>query len=1635
MADASLADMEKQLADHAAAVKALKAKIAERKAKAAAAPPPPPAPAPAPREAPVFVRKVAAPLLLTGGDVRGSGGHILKPFSTAHRAYAEAHAHVRDHASWTKYYNPASGKFEHKSSKVNGARLYHVRLAGGRIQPPRGYFFNAVTNQLVDEDAVLTKRGEVRAAFAGMAVKNRLIKAKVEEEVSATCFLYYRMTKPDPTNPEREVPMDAAAFAERHDPSLKHVSDIDGNYYQEQRRCAIITSKSALEPWLPTGKVWWFMRMSEPAYVPLEVVLSSPVADARIATSHSYETLGGFFRYTSNLAAMKFEDVKELGSVPADNVLTTQNHGRARGLYGSWLDIARDPDAKTLETWLKTPVVADAEMPAGTGCVYDFIIRTFEPSFTKLQATPVNASKGYTTGRYPHVRMTPKWLYEEVFHKGEAYDADNLGLSLADTRKFFEEFRVSLFVLDITGRMVEEACVIFSEADANKHLRPPAAYVIHHGEHVFPVEGEEMVKRITQLAWNSNSYLWRPLHAEQLGKEERAVPSARFHVPDEKKETPVVWLNNLDALTTLDVKVPKLDNKTGAVRLHAITGEPLFHDHLRVAMPVALEVALVELVTRANYEPKVMLDGAGDFLSLIVKVDGVKISISAPWALVPAPPEGDAKPFLPSEELFRLYCEHDRKFQLALCTKQTLSRYSPSVVAAFFGRSEMSKYSTGQLYRGSLRYSAVTRGELPEAITAIDRTKSYTSLLMEMDYVPVFTPFCEFEPYLYLAPLPKPAPALPKVSGDDPHPIDCDAHSYASDPSPSPQATPKRALKPEEFVFKRDGEELVRHYVLGDGKPLVQPELDFEPAVLSGGGGGAELDPDAWREYTTKNLEDVVRGFRREGKSNAEIEAVLVEELGQPRARAVSVMTPLRDRHAFYLVQRVGTLFPDDPRFLLLDQDYNLLTFETWLIVRDWPCSSTLAVLRPFNLVKTGLRSIVKSLWGSALTPHVKKFLANKHVGITGKLFNTRSDTLTFTSKPEAVRVAEEIGGQLVTQTFQGVEFHFVTRRWETALKEGFYPAHLRVLDGQRRVLYEKAVEVGKPILAVDTDCLYYAGHEPELDTPKRNSFEGVGTWERKLAEGVKFCAPPFQRTFTEARLPRFVEEPEVTALSVADEFDTEEFVELFEEHNRVLVLASIPGAGKTYSLLKYFQPLGDKALVVTPYNALACDLMSCKEGCAGGDACVCVKAHTAITFHRLIGARAHGEEEDEEEEEEETNGRAPKEHDISGVTHILFDEVFCFNPLQLAQLQKFMDDNALMPDGTPRKFFAAGDKNQNAPIYASCLNRLEMKAYYSRAVAMLFPNHLTLKVCKRVPVHQRERMNAIRDAVLNTDEDLLSIAKRFFKPISKLFQVTGYAVCSTNAEARAVNEFRQQRVAEALEKQGVEVVRVDGRIYYEGQTLRCRKFHRKPRIYINYNYRVAGFERKGDVVTGIFLDGVDSAEDFPWALSLVRKLFDYSFAHTCHSLQGMSASGGITIFGLELPWNAREWFYTALTRTMDLDLVFYWDVDARGSVTELAVVKKAQFRLALEARLPGYRAQDEKAGRAWNEGDYVDGDHIMELMEAQWGKCAHCQAWLPTSWEEGDAGMPTIDRLNNNFAHIRGNCALACLRCNRARH
>jgi hypothetical protein len=182
-------------------------------------------------------------------------------------------------------------------------------------------------------------------------------------------------------------------------------------------------------------------------------------------------------------------------------------------------------------------------------------------------------------------------------------------------------------------------------------------------------------------------------------------------------------------------------------------------------------------------------------------------------------------------------------------------------------------------------------------------------------------------------------------------------------------------------------------------------------------------------------------------------------------------------------------------------------------------------------------------------------------------------------------------------------------------------------------------VEVGKPVLGVKTDCLYFAGHDPALDKPKVGTFEAIGSWHVEKATGHPTKAH-FERIFQDGWLPPIDNEPDVLTIVPANEYDAAEFALIFESNSNVLVLADIPGAGKTYALKTYMRDKGAAALFVTPYNALADDLKK-------GDNPV----YDAITFHRLLGLLAHGEEA-EESVDEEGNVKV-RGHDISGVTHI----------------------------------------------------------------------------------------------------------------------------------------------------------------------------------------------------------------------------------------------------------------------------------------------------------------------------------------------------------------------------------------------
>ena len=114
--------------------------------------------------------------------------------------------------------------------------------------------------------------------------------------------------------------------------------------------------------------------------------------------------------------------------------------------------------------------------------------------------------------------------------------------------------------------------------------------------------------------------------------------------------------------------------------------------------------------------------------------------------------------------------------------------------------------------------------------------------------------------------------------------------------------------------------------------------------------------------------------------------------------RIANLMATERDRWSFYLVQVIGVLLPDDPRFILLDQEYCLLSWDSWVEVRDWEMVATIGRLRPSRIVPMRLRSTIDAMWASALPVRLKKFLVNKQIGLCGKWRKASLTLWSFTT-------------------------------------------------------------------------------------------------------------------------------------------------------------------------------------------------------------------------------------------------------------------------------------------------------------------------------------------------------------------------------------------------------------------------------------------------------------------------------------------------------------------------------------------------------------------------------------------------------------------------------------------------------------
>jgi hypothetical protein len=82
--------------------------------------------------------------------------------------------------------------------------------------------------------------------------------------------------------------------------------------------------------------------------------------------------------------------------------------------------------------------------------------------------------------------------------------------------------------------------------------------------------------------------------------------------------------------------------------------------------------------------------------------------------------------------------------------------------------------------------------------------------------------------------------------------------------------------------------------------------------------------------------------------------------------------------------------------------------------------------------------------------------------------------------------------------------------------------------------------------------------------------------------------------------------------------------------------------------------------------------------------------------------------------------------------------------------------------------------------------------------------------------------------------------------------------------------------------------------------------------------------------------------------------------------------------------------------------------------------------------KVKNYKKQDKKRGRIWLTKDYVNPTWIEAQMQKQNYKCAICKGPLKISADDHCiTSNVTVDRIDNQLAHTRGNCKLSCHKCN----
>ena len=437
----------------------------------------------------------------------------------------------------------------------------------------------------------------------------------------------------------------------------------------------------------------------------------------------------------------------------------------------------------------------------------------------------------------------------------------------------------------------------------------------------------------------------------------------------------------------------------------------------------------------------------------------------------------------------------------------------------------------------------------------------------------------------------------------------------------------------------------------------------------------------------------------------------------------------------------------------------------------------------------------------------------------------------------------------------------------------------------------------------------------------------------------------------------------------VKDEWNTDEIIdEHILNNKRLMIRAEFAGSGKSY-ICKHLKNRNYKVLFVVHSNEL-------------GQQCGCEWA----TINKFFSI-SFGDE------------RLSK-FDYSGYDVIVFDEIYFHNVGKWALIWNFCKNN---PD---KIVLATGDTKQ-LKNPESVSNVIAFEKYADHCIDLIFEKNIMLYECKRLKTEEdRQKLRDVKRMIFE-GIPFKEIIDKYFKWTEKIEMYENNIAYTNNTCKMVSSKIREMKnITEE---------------YVIGEEVICRKYIKNKGTKFNVNFRFRISNIVGDIVV---LQNVATNEKQNIELKVLRKHFIYAYCYTAHSKQGCSVDGDIVIYDWNEWYVSKNWFFTSITRATDFNKIKFFRYN-EGEESKTKKIVEQYF----ERKVLNYIEQDKKAGRNVEDGDYVDVDFLMGLMNTQ---CENCNEPLVIDFEDGKVSSNiSCQRLNNDISHFKDNCIGLCVQCN----